>query len=212
MFCLAKLASLVVGGYPKVRRTSVEVDGELLVVRSDGDRTGPLRVVVLISERLALTVCEVNGESWRRGDVSATFESSFASVGLQVDQVLTMLAGQPQRVFIRASNNEVEGRQYPLERPVDVQCSPFVIESAVGPGKTGTLGQVHSDAIVSDDGGCRGRKGKGSSDQASFADHWKGVTGATRRSKERKRKVDETAVRNVSLPPNRLIYVEGVGS
>ena len=90
MFCLAKLASLVVGGYPKVRRTSVKVDGELLIVGSDGDRTGPLRVVVLISERLALTVCEVNGESWRWRDVSATFERRFASVGLQVYQILTM--------------------------------------------------------------------------------------------------------------------------
>ena len=79
-------------GDPEIRRASVEVDNELLLVGADGNGSGPLSVAVLVGQSLVLTLGEVRGEDSERPDSGTLVESLFAAVRLEVDQVLTVLA------------------------------------------------------------------------------------------------------------------------
>ena len=80
-------------GDPEVGRAGVEVNEEPLSGGTDGDRAGPLKVVLLVSEGLGLTLGEVGGEGGELLDNGALLEDMRANVLLKVDQVRAVLAG-----------------------------------------------------------------------------------------------------------------------
>ena len=80
-------------GHPEVGGAGVEVDEEALAGRADRDRARPLLVIFLVRERLALALGkEVLRDGRELLDERALLEDVLANVGLQVQQVRTVLA------------------------------------------------------------------------------------------------------------------------
>ena len=81
-------------GHPKVGGAGVEVDGELLLVRADGDGASPHLILILSGQLLALALLDVGRNDSEIQDLRAGVERLATDVGLEVDQVLAVLAGE----------------------------------------------------------------------------------------------------------------------
>ena len=87
-------------GHPEIGRAGVEIDNESLLVGTDCDGTGPLEIVFLISKSFTLALDEVLWESGDVDDVGTRVERFSAAVGLEVDQILAVLAVRTKYISI----------------------------------------------------------------------------------------------------------------
>ena len=172
---LASRAGAGGAGDPEVGRAGVEVDEELLSGGADGDRAGPLLVVVLVGKGLGLALGEVVGKHSEGLDLSALLEDVRAHVLLEVDQVRTVLAAglrQGGRTGASALLVYVIGNiKYILEGLHRLDDGLVVVESAISVGERRALLEGNADARLGGDRARRRHEGEGDSEQRGLAEH-----------------------------------------
>lgn len=89
---LSLAATAVTGRNPEIGGTGVEVDGEVLTGRANGDSAGPLLVALLVVEGLSLALMEPIGEDRELRNAGTCVEGIEADILLEVHQVLAVLA------------------------------------------------------------------------------------------------------------------------
>ena len=156
---LASRAGAGGAGDPEVGRAGVEVDEELLSGGADGDRAGPLLIVVLVSEGLGLALGEVVGEDGEGLDDGALLEDVGADVLLEVDQVRAVLAGMRGNKKASALHlyDGVTGRCV-LEGLDRLDEGTVGVEGTILVGEGRTLLDGDGDADLGGDDGVRGRE------------------------------------------------------
>ncbi len=151
---------------PKVGRTGVEVDEEVLAGGANGDRARPLEVVLLVGEGFGLTLDEVSGEGDEVLDEGARLEDVRANILLKVDQVRAVLA-RGMSALLKAGWRETGV----LDRVHRLNDSLVVVEGAILVLEGAALPEGNADALLRRDRGRGSHEAEGDGEQRSLAEH-----------------------------------------
>ena len=182
-------------GNPEVRRARVEIDGEVLAGRPNGDGACPLKVVALVCEGYSATlaIAEYMRRQGRESlDLSAQRERVTADVALEVDQVLAVFAVQGRMTSVSNPVRTRADEMVLLLQLDELSDSLVVVEdtvcvlqrSALVKRDTDTRASRNRGFIASD--GCSRRKEceSDSGNERGFAEHTGGKAGVNRRTRD----------------------------